>query len=115
MPRTECAAWHARARFDDSYRRDVSSPRDPLFDSGASSSADRLIARVVQVFGAAQAHHGYLFANAARHAGTELVQAATHRLRRVVRHANELLKEAVEYATEKKWIARSPLLPGDGE
>jgi len=24
-------------------------------------------------------------------------------------------KEAVEYATEKKWIARSPLLPGDGE
>ena len=28
---------------------------------------------------------------------------------------NEILKEAVEYATEKKWIARSPLLPGDGE
>lgn len=28
------------------------------------SGADRLIARVVQVFGAAQAHHGYLFANA---------------------------------------------------
>ena len=27
------------------------------------SGADRLIARVVQVFGAAQAHHGYLFAN----------------------------------------------------
>lgn len=26
--------------------------------------ADRLLARVVQVFGAAQAHHGYLFANA---------------------------------------------------
>jgi len=25
---------------------------------------DRLLARVVQVFGAAQAHHGYLFANA---------------------------------------------------
>jgi hypothetical protein len=24
---------------------------------------------------------------------------------------NEILKEAVEYATEKKWIARSPLLP----
>ena len=28
---------------------------------------------------------------------------------------NEILKEAVEYATEKKWIARSPLLPGDDE
>ena len=27
---------------------------------------------------------------------------------------NEILKEAVEYAREKKWIARSPLLPGDG-
>ena len=26
--------------------------------------ADRLLAQVVQVFGAAQAHHGYLFANA---------------------------------------------------
>lgn len=28
------------------------------------AGADRLIARVVQVFGAAQAHRGYLFANA---------------------------------------------------
>jgi transposase len=28
---------------------------------------------------------------------------------------NEILKEAVEYAAEKKWIARSPLLPGDEE
>jgi len=28
------------------------------------AGADRLIARVVQVFGAVQAHHGYLFANA---------------------------------------------------
>ena len=28
---------------------------------------------------------------------------------------NEILKEAVEYAAEKKWIARSPLLPGDGQ
>ena len=28
------------------------------------AGADRLLARVVQVFGAAQAHHGYLFANA---------------------------------------------------
>ena len=28
------------------------------------SGADRLIARVVEVFGAARAHHGYLFANA---------------------------------------------------
>lgn len=28
------------------------------------AGAERLIARVVQVFGAAQAHHGYLFANA---------------------------------------------------
>ena len=27
---------------------------------------------------------------------------------------NEILKEAVEYATEKKWIAHSPLLDGDG-
>ena len=26
---------------------------------------------------------------------------------------NEILKEAVEYAAEKKWIARSPLLPKD--
>ncbi len=26
---------------------------------------------------------------------------------------NEILKEAVEYAAEKKWIARSPLLPQD--
>lgn len=28
------------------------------------AGADRLLARVVQVFGAAQAHNGYLFANA---------------------------------------------------
>lgn len=28
------------------------------------AGADRLLARVVQVFGAAQAHHGYIFANA---------------------------------------------------
>jgi transposase len=28
------------------------------------AGADRLIARVVAVFGAAQAHHGYVFANA---------------------------------------------------
>jgi transposase len=28
------------------------------------AGADRLLARVVDVFGAAQAHHGYLFANA---------------------------------------------------
>ena len=28
------------------------------------AGADRLLARVVQVFGAAQSHHGYLFANA---------------------------------------------------
>ena len=28
---------------------------------------------------------------------------------------NEILKEAVEIAAEKKWIARSPLLPGDEE
>ena len=28
------------------------------------AGADTLLARVVQVFGAAQAHHGYLFANA---------------------------------------------------
>ena len=28
---------------------------------------------------------------------------------------NEILKEAVEYAAEKKWIARSPLLPGDSQ
>jgi len=27
------------------------------------AGADRLLARVVQVFGCAQAHHGYLFAN----------------------------------------------------
>lgn len=26
---------------------------------------------------------------------------------------NEILKEAVKYAAEKKWMARSPLLPGD--
>ena len=28
------------------------------------AGADRLLARVVQVFGGAQVHHGYLFANA---------------------------------------------------
>src|SRR6478609_7402726 len=28
---------------------------------------------------------------------------------------NEILKEAVEYAAEKKWIARSPLLPGEDQ
>lgn len=28
------------------------------------AGADRLLARVVEVFGSAQAHHGYLFANA---------------------------------------------------
>ena len=28
---------------------------------------------------------------------------------------NEILKEAVEFAAEKKWIARSPLLPKDDD
>ena len=28
---------------------------------------------------------------------------------------NEILKEAVEYAAERKWIARSPLLPGEDQ
>ena len=28
---------------------------------------------------------------------------------------NEILKEAVEYAAKKKWIARSPLLPGEDQ
>lgn len=28
------------------------------------AGADRLMARVIEVFGAAQAHHGYLFGNA---------------------------------------------------
>lgn len=28
---------------------------------------------------------------------------------------NEILKEAVELAKSKKWISRSPLLPGDGQ
>ena len=28
---------------------------------------------------------------------------------------NEILKEAVGYAAEKKWIARSPLLPGEDQ
>ena len=28
---------------------------------------------------------------------------------------NEILKEAVEYAAQKKWVARSPLLPWDGQ
>lgn len=32
------------------------------------AGAERLLARVVQVFGAAQAHHGYLFANRAARA-----------------------------------------------
>jgi DNA polymerase III gamma/tau subunit len=35
---------------------------------------ERLLARVVQVFGAAQAHHGYLFANA-RGTGLRQLQA----------------------------------------
>jgi transposase len=26
---------------------------------------------------------------------------------------NEILKEALEYGKARKWIARSPLLPGD--
>jgi hypothetical protein len=47
------------------------------------AGADRLLARVVQVFGSARAHHGYLFANA-RHA-REARRA--RRLRRVVRGA----------------------------
>ncbi len=28
---------------------------------------------------------------------------------------NEILKEAVDFAKTKKWIARSPVLPGDGQ
>lgn len=48
--------------------------------------------------------------------------AAAHaeiaKLQRVLRKEtleNEILKEAVEIAAAKKWIARSPLLPGDGQ
>lgn len=37
------------------------------------AGAERLLARVVQVFGAAQAHHGYLFANARGTRGKLLV------------------------------------------
>lgn len=45
--------------------------------------------------------------------------AATRKIReleRLLGHKtleNEILKEAVEVARERKWIARSPLLPGD--
>ncbi|MBK7006899.1 MAG: IS66 family insertion sequence element accessory protein TnpB [Burkholderiales bacterium] len=48
------------------------------------AGSERLLARVVQVFGSAQAHHGYLFANArARikllvHDGFGSVRAETH-------------------------------------
>ena len=28
---------------------------------------------------------------------------------------NEILKEAVEFASQKKWLARSPVLPKDGD
>jgi transposase len=45
--------------------------------------------------------------------------AATRRIRDLERLLgrktleNEILKEAVEIARDRKWIARSPLLPGD--
>lgn len=45
--------------------------------------------------------------------------AATRKIRELERLLgrktleNEILKEAVEVARERKWIARSPLLPGD--
>ena len=41
------------------------------------SGADRLLARVVQVFGAAQVHHGYLFANGKRSANDTLAAIKT--------------------------------------
>ena len=49
---------------------------------------------------------------------SELVSARAEiaRLQRVLGKKtleNEILKEAVEYAAEKKFIARSPLLPGE--
>ncbi|WP_432767412.1 IS66 family insertion sequence element accessory protein TnpB [Roseateles cavernae] len=53
-------AYHGCAScFDDPHRRDVAvEPVD------MRAGADRLLTRVVQVFGVAQAHDGYLFANA---------------------------------------------------
>jgi hypothetical protein len=47
--------------------------------------ADRLLACVVQVFGAAQAHHGYLFANAR---GTCIKFSCTTALASGARHAS---------------------------
>ena len=32
---------------------------------------------------------------------------------KVISHENEIFKEAVDFAKAKKWIARSPVLPGD--
>ena len=50
------------------------------------AGADRLLARVVQVFGAARAHHGYLFANA-RGTRVKLVVHGVSRTRTRVRGA----------------------------
>ena len=44
-----------RRLFEETLTEDEASLREQL---------ERLLARVVQVFGVAQAHHGYLFANA---------------------------------------------------
>ena len=46
---------------DDPHRRAVGLATAPI---DMRMGTERLLARVVQVFGAAQAHHGYLFANA---------------------------------------------------
>ncbi len=56
----QCAAWMRRAaamiRIDAVWLA--------VHPTDMRAGADRLLAKVVQVFGAAQAHHGYLFVNA---------------------------------------------------
>ena len=42
------------------------------------AGTERLLARVVQVFGGAQAHHGYLFANSMRPANPLLTAGGGH-------------------------------------
>ncbi|WP_017761684.1 IS66 family insertion sequence element accessory protein TnpB [Pseudacidovorax intermedius] len=49
------------------------------------AGAERLLARVVQVFGVAQAHHGYLFANA-RGTRIKLAQCSQGRAARCCIH-----------------------------
>jgi hypothetical protein len=67
------------------------------------AGVERLLARVVQVFGAARAHHGYLFANA-RANRIKLLVHGVSRTRTRVRGAVTEMGEGLPESACRSWF-----------